>query len=72
MGVPKKLPQRTSFRVILPEDLIPEIDKIVQEDLYDGRGDFALRLIRDYIDERRRMEQTRMEYEMYLEKKKKK
>lgn len=41
-----------------------EIDKVVQEDGYNGRSELALRLLRNYIDERKKNERIKIEYEL--------
>lgn len=66
--MPKKLPKRVAFKVLVPEDLIPEIDEYVTEGKYNGRGDFAFALIRKYIDERRHEKVVEHEYELYKQK----
>lgn len=63
--MPKKLPKRVAFKVLVPEDLIPEIDELVNEGQYNGRGDLAFTLIRKYIDERRHEKVVEHEYELY-------
>lgn len=69
--MPKKLPKRVAFKVLVPEDLIPEIDEYVNEGKYNGRGDFAFALIRKYIDERRHEKVVEHEYELYKQAKEK-
>lgn len=53
--MPKKLPPKVPVKLLIPKNLIPEIDEIVTEESYDGRGDLALTLIRWYIYERKRL-----------------
>lgn len=53
--MPKKLPPKVPVKLLVPKDLIQEIDEIVKEESYDGRGDLALTLIRWYIYERKRL-----------------
>lgn len=68
--MPKKLPKRVAFKILVPEDLIPEIDEYVAEGKYNGHGDFAFALIRKYIDERRHEKVIEHEYEILKIKKK--
>lgn len=63
--MPKKLPRRIAFKVLVPEELMPEIDELVAEGQYNGRGDLALTLIRKYIDERRHEKVIEHEYELH-------
>lgn len=63
--MPKKLPRRIAFKVLVPEELVPEIDELVAEGQYNGRGDLALTLIRKYIDERRHEKVIEHEYELH-------
>ncbi len=53
--MPKKLPPKVPVKLLIPKNLIPEIDEIVTEESFDGRGDLALTLIRWYIYERKRL-----------------
>ncbi len=53
--MPKKLPPKVPVKLLIPKNLIPEIDEIVNDESYDGRGDLALTLIRWYIYERKRL-----------------
>ena len=62
--MPRKMPDKSSFRVVVPDVFMSEIDKIVQEDGYNGRSELALRLLRNYIDERKKNERIKMEYEL--------
>lgn len=59
------------FKVMLPAELIPKIDKIISEEQYAGRGDFAIRLIRDYIDDKEERDKVNKQYEMFKEEKEK-
>lgn len=67
--MPKRSPPKVMFRVMLPEELIPKIDKIIKEEQYNGRNDFAVRLIRDYIDEKEERDKINKQYEMYKDEK---
>lgn len=69
MLMPKRSPPKVMFRVMLPEELIPKIDKIIKEEQYNGRNDFAVRLIRDYIDEKEERDKINKQYEMYKDEK---
>ena len=53
--MPKKLPPKVPVKLLIPKNLIPEIDEIVNDESYDGRGDLALTLIRWCIYERKRL-----------------
>ena len=53
--MPKKLPPKVPVKLLIPKNLIPEIDEIVNDESYDGRGDLALTLSRWYIYERKRL-----------------
>ena len=67
--MPKRSPPKVMFRVMLPEELIPKIDKIIKEEQYNGRNDFAVRLIRNYIDEKEERDKINKQYEMYKDEK---
>lgn len=69
MLMPKRSPPKVMFRVMLPEELIPKIDKIIKEEQYNGRNDFAVRLIRNYIDEKEERDKINKQYEMYKDEK---
>ena len=62
--MPTKVPPKKSFRVLVPEELEPKIDKLVEEGHYNGKSDFAMRLIRDYIDRKEEEEIIRKKYEI--------
>ena len=62
--MPRKMPDKSSFRVVVPNVFMSKIDEIVQEDGYNGRSELALRLLRNYIDERKKNERIKMEYEL--------
>ncbi|WP_400256272.1 CopG family ribbon-helix-helix protein [Candidatus Methanomassiliicoccus intestinalis] len=68
--MPQKPREKTSFRVTLPEEYLPRIDEVVEEDKYAGRSEFVMHLIRDYINERDRQKSLRLEYKIIEEKKK--
>ncbi len=68
--MPQKPRDKTSFRVTVPEELLPRIDEIIEEDLYGGRSEFVMRLVRNYIDERDRQKSLKLEYKIIEEKKK--
>ncbi|WP_400208887.1 CopG family ribbon-helix-helix protein [Candidatus Methanomassiliicoccus intestinalis] len=68
--MPQKPPSKTSFRVTVPDEYLPRIDEIVEEDKYGGRSEFVMRLIRDYIDEKDRQRALQLEYKIIEEKKK--
>lgn len=61
----KKVAETVAFNVLVPEGLIPEIDELVAEGQYNGRGDLALTLIRKYIDDRRHENVVAHEYELH-------
>lgn len=62
--MPRKVPDKSSFRVVVPDVFMSEIDEVVREDGYNGRSELALRLLRNYIDERKKNERIKMEYEL--------
>ncbi|AGN26985.1 hypothetical protein A3206_08075 [Candidatus Methanomassiliicoccus intestinalis] len=68
--MPTKVPPKKSFRVLVPEELEPKIDKLVEEGHYNGKSDFAMRLIRDYIDKKEEEETVRKKYEILKAEKK--
>ena len=68
--MPTKVPPKKSCRVLVPEELEPKIDKLVEEGHYNGKSDFAMRLIRDYIDKKEEEETVRKKYEILKAEKK--
>ncbi len=62
--MPRKMPDKSSFRVVVPDVFMSEIDEIVHKDGYNGRSELALRLLRNHIDERKKNERIKMEYEL--------
>ena len=68
--MPTKVSPKKSFRVLVPEELEPKIDKLVEEGHYNGKSDFAMRLIRDYIDKKEEEETVRKKYEILKAEKK--
>lgn len=69
--MPKRSTPKVMFKVMLPAELMPKIDKIISEEQYAGRGDFAIRLIRDYIDDKEERDKVNKQYEMFKEEKEK-
>lgn len=63
--MPKKPPKKVALKVLVPEELMPEIDKLVADGDYNGYGDLVLALIRKCINERRHETAVRNEYEIY-------
>lgn len=62
--MPSKVPPKNSFRVLIPEDLEPKLNKLIEEGHYNGKSEFAMRLIRDYIDKKEEEETIRKKYEI--------
>ena len=67
--MPKRSPPKVMYRVMLPADLIPRIDKIIHDEQYAGRNDFTVRLIRNYLDEKEEREKISKQYEMFKDEK---
>ena len=65
--MPKKRPEKTSFKVSLPEPLVRRMDDAVYEDGYGGRSDLIDRLLRNYLDERDRLKSLNTEYQILQE-----
>lgn len=40
--MPRKMPDKSSFRVVVPDVFMSEIDEIVHKDGYNGRSDLLL------------------------------
>ena len=66
--MPKKLPPKVPVKLLIPRDLIPEVDEIVNDEAFDGRGDLALTLIRWNIYERKRLRGLNKEFAIIDEK----
>ena len=68
--MPQKAREKTSFRVTVPEEYMPRIDEIVEEEKYGGRSEFIMHLVRSYISEHDRQKSLKLEYKIIEEKKK--
>ncbi|WP_147554426.1 hypothetical protein [Candidatus Methanomassiliicoccus intestinalis] len=63
--MPKRSPPKVMYRVMLPAELVPKIDKIIHDEQYAGRNDFTVRLIRNYLDEKEERDKISKQYEMF-------
>lgn len=60
--MPRSLPKRYEFKVFVTEDVIAQIDEIVRDEEYNGRGDYALTLIRQDLADRKRAKLIEQEF----------
>lgn len=70
--MPARKSNKPSFKVFATDDLLERIDEVVQAEGYNGRGEYALTLIRADLAERDHKRTVDREYELSREKAKRK
>ncbi len=68
--MPKQMPKRYEFKVFVTEGTLSEIDEIVEKEQYNGRGDYALTLIKRDLAERRHEKTIDKEFAILEDRKK--
>lgn len=66
----QKRSNKPSFKVFADEDLMNRIDEVIQQENYNGRGEYALFLIRRDLAERDHKKMVDKEHELLEEHKK--
>lgn len=62
--MPRSTPAKLPYKILLPAEVVKEIDELVVKEGYAGRSDFIITTLRKEIATRRWMETVAMQYKL--------